>query len=82
MGADGVAEKGIIGAALNAVDAAVLNVCPACGEVADTLDIVEHDRLIAERRPDDAEAAAGKRLDQRLQAVTRQNRSLTAYGRY
>src|SRR5271165_4389779 len=74
MRADGVAEKGIIGAALDAVSAAVLDVGPASREVGDTLNIVEEDRLIAEGRPDDAVAAPRQRFDQRLEAAAGQDR--------
>ena len=71
--ADGVAEKRVVGAALDAIGAAVLDIGPARRQVGDAVDIVEHDGGIAQRRPDNAISAAGQRRDQRLQAVARQH---------
>ena len=70
MRPDGVAEQRLVGAALDAVGAAVLDVGPARRQIGDACDVVEDDRGVAQRRPDDAIAAAGERRDQRLQAVT------------
>ena len=48
MGPDGVAEKSVVGAAFEAVGAAVLDVGPAGREIVDGLDVVIDDRGVAE----------------------------------
>ena len=69
MRAHGIAEQRLIIAPLQLVRAAVLIVGPAGGQVVHRVDIVVDDRLVAQRRPHDTEAAFRQRADKALQAV-------------
>ena len=57
MRADGIAEERLVVAADDTVVSAVLLVGPAFGQVGDRVDIVVDDRLVAQRRPENAVAA-------------------------
>ena len=60
MRTDGVAEQRLVGAALEAIGAAVLHVGPAGRQVGDAVDVVIDDRVVAEHRADHAIAAPRK----------------------
>ena len=64
MRPDCVAEQRRVPAFLQPVGAAVLLVCPACGQVIDVRKLIVNDRPVTHRRPDNGVLARCQRLEQ------------------
>ena len=75
-----IAEQGVVGAADQAVAPAVLLVRPAGGQIPHRLDVVIHDRPVAQRRSHDAVAALGENVEKSLQPFLVYRGDLACFG--